>query len=165
MLRDVTFKKHLDPVMAMILAGVSNDRGLDITHIDTGIYLCGHWNFHDIVVDKFDDLCYFGNDYDQGNYIGVYGVCDNYQQVINKCPLLLEENHDYCISLVPVFRNKQPEQGGWRYHKWGDYIGNQNPQHEYLYHDKHIDLVYTYHIYRFSQTRMTNQQVMKLPGC
>lgn len=30
---------------------------------------------------------------------------------------------------------------------WGAYIGNQNPQHEYIYDDKHIDKVYCYHIY------------------
>jgi hypothetical protein len=36
---------------------------------------------------------------------------------------------------------------GWRYHKWGDYIGSQNPQSEYLYDDTHIDAVWTFHIY------------------
>ena len=31
--------------------------------------------------------------------------------------------------------------GGWRWHKWGEYIGKHNPQYEYLDHESGIDYV------------------------
>jgi hypothetical protein len=37
----------------------------------------------------------------------------------------------------------------WRWHKWGEYIGTKNPQHEYLYdEDESIQEVFCYHIYK-----------------
>lgn len=53
----------------------------------------------------------------------------------------------YLIGLSTVNRKDEPEGGGWRWGKWGKYIGTQKPQHEYIYNDTHIDTVYCYHIY------------------
>lgn len=77
-----------------------------------------------------------------------YGVCDNYEQILEKCKDILDTpNKNYVIGLSTVERATQPANGGWRWHKWGEYIGNQNPEHEYLYDDTHIDKVYCFHIY------------------
>ena len=35
------------------------------------------------------------------------------------------------IAVTPVFQHKG-ETDGWRWHKWGPYIGTLNPQYEYL---------------------------------
>lgn len=51
------------------------------------------------------------------------------------------------LPFVKMERCEQYPEGGWRWHKWGPYIGVQNPQCEYLYDEKNIDVVYTYHIY------------------
>lgn len=76
------------------------------------------------------------------------GVCDNYGQVLEEHKDILNNpNKNYVIGMCTVDRIKQPSDGGWRWHKWGKYIGNQNPEHEYLYNDTHIDKVYCYHIY------------------
>ncbi len=78
----------------------------------------------------------------------VYGVCDNYKQVLDKYKtILIDPNKDYVVGLCTVDRIKQPPEGGWRWHKWGEYIGTQNPKHEYLYDDTHIDRVFCFHIY------------------
>lgn len=80
-----------------------------------------------------------------------YCVCDNASQAVERYESLLEEkwldaNRTYLLTLAPIFREFQEEQGGWRYYKWGEYIGVQEPYCEYLYDDKHIDLVYSFHI-------------------
>lgn len=111
-------------------------------HFDTGIYRHDGYAFNgegfieehcsNTIVDKWVD----------------YGVCDNYQQIKEEYKNLIED-HDkkYVVIMTTVEREKQPSEGGWRWHKWGSYIGNQNPQHEYICDDKHIDKVYCYHIY------------------
>lgn len=80
-----------------------------------------------------------------------YGVCDNAHQVIEHYKpfwneLLWNRNKKFVILMTPIFREGLEESGDWRWRKWGEYIGNQNPQHEYLYDDKHIDLVFVYNV-------------------
>lgn len=78
----------------------------------------------------------------------MYGVCDDYSQIMEKYDNLLSDpNKNYVIGLSVVERKNQPKDGGWRWHKWGEYIGTKNPTHEYLYDDSHIDKVYCFHIY------------------
>lgn len=79
-----------------------------------------------------------------------YGVCDSPEQLLEHLPHLAEDPEAYMVAMVEIRRDRQSDWGGWRWHKWGPYIGTQNPQHEYLYDEKHIDVVYTYHIYRIT---------------
>jgi hypothetical protein len=76
-----------------------------------------------------------------------YGICDNYQQVIDFYPELNDKNRKFVISLCKISKKNQPKNGGWRWHKWGDYIGIQNPQCEYIYYEPKIEEVYVYHIF------------------
>lgn len=81
-----------------------------------------------------------------------YGVCDNASQVLDLYDSLCAQNKEYMengkfvILLVPMIRSKQPESGGWRWHKWGQYIGKFEPKCEYLYDEKGIDYVYCFEI-------------------
>lgn len=80
-----------------------------------------------------------------------YGVCDNYEQILERYDNLLSNpDKNYVVGLCTVRRKDQGPDGGWRWHKWGKYIGTQNPQHEYLYDDTHIDEIYCYHIYEIA---------------
>jgi hypothetical protein len=80
--------------------------------------------------------------------IGEYGVCDNYQQILDQCPeLKLDNSRKFVVTITPVLRKNQSPTGGWRWHKWGSYIGDKKPQCEYLYDEPEIDSVYVYHIY------------------
>jgi len=77
-----------------------------------------------------------------------YGVCDNWEQIIEQAPNLLTCPEKLAIFLGEVVRKDQPPEGGWRWHKWGLYIGTKNPQCEYLYDEEGIEKVYCYHIVR-----------------
>lgn len=80
--------------------------------------------------------------------IGPYGVCDSYEQILEQCPELVDStDREFVITLTPVVKADQPAEGGWRWHKWGDYIGNLDPQYEYIYDEPFIEKVYCYHIY------------------
>lgn len=76
-----------------------------------------------------------------------YGVCDNLEQVFDLYPELNASSREFVVTLHLLLKSEQPEEGGWRWHKWGKYIGLQNPQREYLHDEPEIDKVYTYHIY------------------
>jgi hypothetical protein len=86
-----------------------------------------------------------------GEYFCEYGVCDDVKQVLELCPMLeASRKRKFVISITEIRRDEQPESGGWRWHKWGPYIGTQQPGCEYLYEDTHIESVYVYHIYELS---------------
>lgn len=84
--------------------------------------------------------------------LSAYGVCDSPEQFAEHFQSALEADpRNFIATFWEVRREDQSEDGGWRYHKWGQYIGNQKPQQEYLYDDKHIERVYCWHIYEVEQ--------------
>ncbi len=133
-----------DGIMAMIsqINGEDLNENGYFEQYDTGIYRHDGYkfNFNYFISD---------NTYDEiiDNWVQ-YGVCDNYKQIIDHAANIINNpDKKYVIGMCTVRREDQGECGGWRWHKWGEYIGNQNPQHEYLYDDMYIDKVYCYHIY------------------
>ncbi len=65
----------------------------------------------------------------------VYGVADNVNQIKEYYKEEIEDPKvKYAIGITPVEQNKENagKGGGWRWHKWGKYIGELNPQYEYL---------------------------------
>jgi hypothetical protein len=96
-----------------------------------------------------------------GKYLGMstfYGVCDNGSQVRTYYDFLVSEgfidpDQNYVIFIVPILKRNQPEYGGWRWHKWGEYIGEQEHGCEYIYNEPNVDLVYTFGLYPYYDTR------------
>ena len=137
----------------------------DIFHkINTGIYYSG-LNFdhrikmlsNDKIKDKYESFTFMKriNGKVDWNYIRKcinegkehkdnYGVCDNYQQVLNHYPELNDPNRKFILSLCKISKK---EDDGWRWHKWGKYIGIQKSQCEYIGDEPEIEEVYVYHIY------------------
>lgn len=101
--------------------------------------------------------------------VNLYGVADNATQVIrhleNSVKTYLFGNDledDFCLGralvkmielypdyklvllMTPHVNTKDCRWGGWRWHKWGEYIGVHEPQHEYLSYEKGIDYVLSY---------------------
>ena len=64
-----------------------------------------------------------------------YGVADNIKQIKEYYKEeVVDTEKKYCLALTPVWQEKENKGkgGGWRWHKWGGYIGKLNPQCEYL---------------------------------
>ena len=114
-----------------------------------GIYVCGvndHYAMKHLTnhkeVENFDSPIYWCN----------YGVSDNASQVLDYYEHLLTVYGDYMNSrkfvvlMTPIFREDEPEYGGWRWHKWGQYIGDFEPKCEYLYNEQGIDYVWVFSI-------------------
>lgn len=140
-----------------------DSKDLDIT----GIYMSdlnGHYDIEDLTnfneVDEFELI-------DKYKFFPMNGVSDNALQVKNYLNKIIniylngtskdeyffegqglfnliknEPNYQFILLLTPIINNHDKSSwGGWRWHKWGEYIGKHNPQYEYLDHESGIDYV------------------------
>jgi hypothetical protein len=82
-------------------------------------------------------------------WFGSYGVCDSPEQFMAH-PIgqwIAASGRLFVISFTEIVKAEQSPDGGWRWHKWGEYIGEKNPQYEYLYDEgAEIERVYCYHV-------------------
>lgn len=149
--KDIKFA--VDSRMARVLQVIANGGGLsnDTKLIEGGIapfgYFCvfeiGHFNLNHMLGEPIkSEYPQFANDF------SCYGVCDRPSQIINACPeLVTDETRKFVISITPIEKKSQSPDGGWRWHKWGSYIGTQQPSREYIYDEPKIEKVYCYHVY------------------
>ncbi|MDE1407026.1 hypothetical protein [Bacillus licheniformis] len=120
-----------------------------------GVYQLRGWdqfNFDNCLRDKgidfYDDPEYFRIKDADGIYRPTFGVCDHFQQVLDLHPVITHSPDRYVIGVTKVRKKNQPRKYGWRWHKWGEYIGNHTPDHEYLYDEKEIEEIFVYQIIR-----------------
>ncbi len=59
---------------------------------------------------------------------------------------------EYVILLTPMFNTHDMEIGGWRWHKWGEYIGRHEVSHEYLSFETGIDYVLVWELIPLKRT-------------
>lgn len=119
--------------------------------IKTGIYK-GCWSKSDLKdycgleVEEYDSFLNKNNF--NSSFRENFGVADNIEQVLEHYPELLESKDSFIVIFSDVYRKDQPKSYGFRYEKFGEYIGTQDIQHEFIYDDKHIDKVIIYHIFK-----------------
>lgn len=79
---------------------------------------------------------------------GSHGVADNYQQVLTyeHDRRVADPDHLYIVQVSIMRREDQSPKDGWRWSKWGPYIGTQVHQADYLADEPDISEVM---IYRF----------------
>lgn len=138
-----------DNLILSMIAVANGNSDAEYTPIP-GVVICGHFSY-DIILEN--------NGYEIEEYPEIddpdfspYGVCDNYEQVLDRWPEIASSmGRKFVVALTPVERSKQPEDGGWRWHKWGEYIGDQKPTCEYLHDEPLIEKVYCYHIYEIKE--------------
>lgn len=107
--------------------------------LQPGIYQVGH----------------FGSSADMPGYehypdnlsVGSYGVCDSVANLLAKCPELESSDRKFVVRMTQIKKATQSPAGGWRWHKWGEYIGEGEPTCEYLYDEPIIIAVYVYSIF------------------
>lgn len=81
-------------------------------------------------------------------YVDAYGVADNIEQVFERFDKVINNpNYEVVISAAMMYKGEQPNSNGWRWHKWGEYIGTQEPKCEYLADEENIDEVLVFHIF------------------
>lgn len=61
-----------------------------------------------------------------------HGVADSVEQITEVYPGLLTDPRAFAITCLPVSKADQPAHGGWRWEKWGEYIGRHTPTAQYL---------------------------------
>ena len=63
-----------------------------------------------------------------------YGVADNVEQVLEHNKELVDSPEKYVLTYGRVFQDRANagKRDGWRWSKWGEYIGSHNPMCEYL---------------------------------
>jgi hypothetical protein len=104
--------------------------------IDTGIYQSTFaFNFPKEEFEEFKDFSTSANyeifDYDKITY----GVADNVEQIKHYYKdEIADPDNKYVIAVTPVWQDKSNagKGGGWRWHKWGKYIGELDSKCEYL---------------------------------
>lgn len=87
----------------------------------------------------------------------LYGVADNFTQISDylKTKFIelendntVDPNTSVVITATPIIKEHEPSNGGWRWHKWGEYIGIRNPIHEYIYdEDDNINTVWCFNVF------------------
>jgi hypothetical protein len=135
-----------DPIIDIIAQANGQKRGFEI--IEEGFFTHGGFNTDLLVWGRNAPEFYMGWPYFDG--LNSYGVCDTPQQFINRFKeKLAKDVRTFCVGFCHVAKNPQNAGmgGGWRWHKWGPYIGIGEPLEEYLDDEKEfIYGVYVYHI-------------------
>ena len=108
------------------------------------------YNFH-LRYNEFEEVFIDGYDLFEG--ITTYGVADSIEQILSFYKEQIDSNEKYVISVTPVYQEKGGNSDGtWRWHKWGEYIGDYKPQCEYLndedFGDDFIGYVLTFNIHK-----------------
>lgn len=81
---------------------------------------------------------------EQSGLLLSHGTCDNPEQLLEHpeySKMFAHEHRRFTIFMTLVCKKDQPPKDGWRWHKWGEYIGTKEPQREYLYDEPNIDEV------------------------
>lgn len=129
-----------DPILAMI-AAVNGNSQADRQLVE-GVYQVGHFGSSDFLrgYESYPDLENHGSS----------GVCDGLENLMEVMGGVLNDpERKFVVTLTPVHRDpsNKGHGGGWRWHKWGEYIGAFDAQCEYLDDEEGIDTVYCYHVY------------------
>ena len=133
-------KSIIDSTRFPILSVMARVNGREFgKEIRAGLYEVGHFGGS-----------HFPGPYDQypeNLSVECYGVCDSPEQLLEKCPEIETSDRGFIVTFHHLKRAEQPKDGGWRWSKWGEYIGEQHPSCEYLADEPKIEEVYIYHIH------------------
>lgn len=105
---------------------------------ETGIYQSAcPFNFPHIEFEEFKGVCNpsMKQSYPEIGELSCYGVADDIEQIKEYFKVqVADPTRKFFLSLSPVWqeRENKGKSGGWRWHKWGPYIGKLDSQCEYL---------------------------------
>lgn len=133
MLKDIETQRS-NPMLGIIAMLNGNDH--KCKRVERGIYEIGHFSGADHIPKSIL------------KNIETYGVCDDLANFMEMVGDQLEvDQRSFVVFMTPVLKAAQGPEGGWRWHKWGPYIGKHKPEAEYLYDEPFIEGVFCYSVY------------------
>lgn len=85
---------------------------------------------------------------DWNGVLSTIGVADNLGQIKNYFKNVIgNPDVNFVIAFTCIKKENQPKEGGWRWCKWGDYIGDKTPKYEYLADEPEIEEVLVFEGY------------------
>lgn len=147
-----------DPDMIVYIQQLFNPRAIEL-----GIYACGFnfdWAIEGILANPEDRYSWCIVPYidstsppdelgwDKSRNLNAFGVADNLDQIKTYyAEPIADPVRTFVIGANTLHKHEQEPLGGWRWHKWGEYIGTHTPQCEYLYDEPIIEQVVVFNIY------------------
>lgn len=143
-----------DPFIHVMRTVFADD--VPTTRVHRGVYEA-HINFdkeiEDLIVEDYPGFYHESPEWDRwheytGNPAASFGVVDHWSQL----PLaaLDADPRNLLVYLGRHRRVDQSPDGGWRWHKWGPYLGVHSPEtsteYEYLYDAIDVVEVWTYRV-------------------
>ena len=138
MLVDAKITEITNPILAIFSDGIRPKK------LAQGVYEIESFNGHlefDGIAEKYPEF---------PGWRSPYGVCDSVENLMAvRGEDLNDPTRRFIVALTKVERDpsNKGKGGGWRWHKWGEYIGAHEIQCEYLDDEEGIDHVYCFHIY------------------
>lgn len=122
----------IDPQLNKDMLRFFEDYGVE--RPQPGVFIAEALNFH-LAMENKSDHC-----------SAPYGICDSLDQLRRHFLWGEIEQDPRAMSLIltPIRKSEQPPEGGWRWHKWGTYVGDQEPRSEYIFDEPLIELVYVF---------------------
>lgn len=137
--------KGMDPLLGLVLGLVGGGRTAAGT-LTEGLVEISHFSAdHAYLVKE--------SNWDEEEKYGCqfYGVADTAEQARKYAEEHLGKRPErFCVFVTHVAKNpaNRGQGGGWRWHKWGPYIGTGTPTMEYLDDEEAFpDGIYVFHIY------------------
>lgn len=144
MFKDPQLSDEIDPILQLIDNCIPEK-------LEIGVYL-GGLNFSNRFINRLKYEQEYPEILFRRKTVGPYGVCDNPEQFLSRYRKALQrDKRSFCVSFHHILKNSANagRGGGWRWHKWGEYIGDHNPKCEYLDDEQDFnDGVYIFHIYQ-----------------
>lgn len=135
-----------DPILMLLGEAIPPQR------LRPGVYEVGHFGSSAFLpaFDHYPENLDAGREEGEPMWLGPYGVCDSLDDILRLYPILeADPERAFVVTMKRVRRNlaNKGQGGGWRWHKWGAYIGKQKPTTEYLDDEPDIEQVFCYHIF------------------
>lgn len=87
-----------------------------------------------------------------------YGISDGVQDILDYYDFE-KDDRNFVIFLTEIRRKDQPEKGGFRWRKWGEYIGRQNVFCDYLYDEPQIESIFVWEAYEVGELREDEEEI------
>lgn len=86
----------------------------------------------------------------------IHGVSDNLDRIDEYVKTKIDEygNYyqsdleeiEYVVKVTPILKSHEPKEYGWRWEKWGEYIGTRESKAEYLYDEPEIETIFVFSV-------------------